>query len=216
MYTFDSKFRVGPQFGQFTQEQVKNEPMFFNSDFGFCARNAGPITKAFIETFVDHHVVSSYANYIFDSRVHMLMPGWFPCIPGFHHDDVPRGENGQPNYDSPEYLAQHCMGLVNGEICPTEFAEGKAIFEKVPEGEIVYKHWHKEVEKKLIREELLSTDAPSNHLVYFDWQTWHQGTRAVKNGWRWFGRISWNTGRKATNEIRRQVQVYMDDPFKGW
>jgi ribosomal protein L4 len=42
------------------------------------------------------------------------------------------------------------------------------------------------------------------------------GTRAVKNGWRLFIRASWNTDRKPTNEFRRQVQVYMENPMEGW
>jgi hypothetical protein len=57
---------------------------------------------------------------------------------------------------------------------------------------------------------------PSDTVVFFDDRTWHQGTRAVKNGWRLFIRASWNTNRKATNEFRRQVQVYMENPMEGW
>lgn len=31
-------------------------------------------------------------NYYVDAKVHMLMPGQFPCIPGWHRDGVPRDE----------------------------------------------------------------------------------------------------------------------------
>jgi len=59
---------------------------------------------------------------------------------------------------------------------------------------------------------------PSNRLVYFDCDTFHTGTKAVKNGWRWFGRVSRNTDRvnKITNEIRKQAQVYLEFPMEGW
>jgi len=53
-------------------------------------------------------------------------------------------------------------------------------------------------------------------LIYFNWQTWHQGIGAHKNGWRWFIRATINTGRKPTNELRRQVQTYLAAPMEGW
>ena len=205
----------------FTQEQVKNEPMFFNSSLAYAYEQGGPITRAFIDTFLDDNEDISIQNYredfVFDSRVHMLMPGWFPCIPGFHHDDVPRGENGQPNYVDPPYRSKHVMGMVNGDICPTQFALGHASLE-IPDRDIIYKHWHKDVEQLVADGKLELIDAPSGVLIYFDCDTLHQGQRARANGWRWFGRLSWRTDRAdhVTNEIRRQVQVYLEYPMEGW
>src|ERR1043165_6671364 len=37
-------------------------------------------------------------NFAFDVKVHMLMPGQFPCIPNWHYDLVPR-ENGVQRFD---------------------------------------------------------------------------------------------------------------------
>lgn len=232
----DSQFTVGRRFIDDEKlrsvDVVKNEPMFFNASPRYAMEHGGPITRAFISCFIDemtkdvsHWLVGKalhddiMSSYVFDSRVHMLMPGWFPCIPGFHHDDVPRSrEDGQPNYTTPEYRSNHCMGLVNGEICPTEFALGEATFDIPPTGEIIYKHWHEDVVRKLANGILESKVAPSERLVFFNDRTWHQGTQAVQNGWRWFGRISWDTDRSKTitNEIRRQVQVYMPNPMEGW
>lgn len=155
---------------------------------------------------------------VIDSRVHMLMPGWFPCIPGFHHDDVPRsGRNGQPNYFNPEYKSEHILALVNGDICATEFALGEIELPDVTEG-IYYKQWHPMVEQAIKDGKLKSWQPKGNAIVYFDWQTFHQGVRATQNGWRWFCRVSWNTDRakNCTNEIRRQVQVYLEHPMEGW
>ena len=41
----------------------------------------------------------------------------------------------------------------------------------------------------------------------------HRATNSLKHGWRWFGRLSL-TYRKPQNEIRKQVQVYIDR--NGW
>lgn len=210
MYTFRSEFTLGERLPEFTEEQVKNEPMFFNASPEFAYERGGPITKAFLDALPSRPVVV-------DSRVHMLMPGWFPCIPGFHHDDVPRSRSdGQPNYDDPEYRSLHALALINGDIAPTNFAVGTADFAGVPLGETIYKQWHEEVEEYIASGKLNRVAAPSNQIVIFDDRAWHEGVRAVGNGWRWFGRASWATNRTPTDEIRRQVQVYMENPMEGW
>lgn len=203
-------------------ETIKNEPMFFNCDRKFCEENGGPITKAFLAALPE-----GWENVVIDSRCHMLMPGWFPCIPGYHHDDVPRpaipvGQHfltaSQPDYENPRYKSEHILGLVNAEICPTEFALGECEMPAVPEGELIYRKWHPEVLKQIDNGNLHKYNAESGKILYFDWQTFHQGTKAVGNGWRWFIRLTRNSDRvnTPTNEIRKQVQVYLEFPMEGW
>lgn len=215
MYKFNSQIKERGVFpSDYPQEVIKNEPMFFNASLDFAYEHGGEITRDFIlnlpnDWYYDFPVV--------DSRVHMLMPGWFPCIPGYHHDDVPRNtSNGQPNYDNPEYYSQHLMGLVNGEICPTVFALGEHSLPKA-EG-IIYKNWHPLVEQQIKDGTLSEYEAPSGKYIQFDWQSMHTGQRAKGNGWRWFIRLSRNTERQAytTDELRRQVQVYLEFPMEGW
>jgi hypothetical protein len=213
--------------GKFAQEisndKIKNEPMFFNSDLYFAYHNGGEITRSFIESLpTDWH-----KDVVFDSRVHMLMPGWFPAIPGFHHDDVPRPEipvgqhfvtAGQPDYDNPRYKSEHILGLVNADICPTHFAIGGCTMPRVPDGELIYRKWHTEVESLLEQKKMFKVVSEDRTLYYFDWQCFHSGTKAVGNGWRWFGRVSKNTDRvkSITNEIRVNAQVYLEFPMEGW
>lgn len=207
-----------------SDQNIKSEPMFFNSDFKFAYENGGEITKSFLEA-----LPGNWKNLplVFDSRVHMLMPGWYPAIPGWHHDDVPRapiptGQHfitaGQPDYDNPRYRSEHIMGLVNGDVCPTEFVIGECPMKAVPEGELIYRQWHNEIESLIKFGKVNVIKAPSNKLLYFNCDTFHTGQKAVKNGWRWFGRVSRNTDRvnQITNEIRSQVQVYLEFPMEGW
>ena len=223
-----------PDFDQFT---VKNEPMLFNCDLQG-ARNltgplSGPITNAVLNALPS---TWREAPLVIDTRVHMLMPGWYPCIPGWHHDDVPRTRaDGQPNYeDLGGNRSEHIVVLINGDICPTEFALGEQEFNIPPIGEVVYEKWHHEMERRLnpsgpeylIPETGLNRwTCPSNRLVKFNDRTWHRGTKARSGGWRYFFRASryFNAagesiprGNPRTNETRRQVQVYLDDPNKGW
>lgn len=158
------------------------------------------------------------------------MLGWYPCIPGYHHDDVQRTNNGQPDYNN-RLRSSHLITLINGDIAPTIFAEGSDCFELPNEGETVYKKWHKDVEKLASENNWVESKAPSNCLIFFDDRTFHKGSACVKSGWRWFGRITkyykeFNTCNddfyrisppiKPTNEVRKQVQVYMSDLHEGW
>lgn len=223
--SFKSNIVTGNKFAtDIDNQQIKDEPMFFNCSLDFAYENGGPITRSFIDALSPHCLSD---RMVFDSRVHMLMPGWYPAIPGFHHDDVPRpdipaGQHfitaGQPDYDNPRYHSKHILGLVNGDICPTEFAIGDCTLSEIPDGELIYRKWHEEVCQLLENGDMCRVKAPDRTLVYFNWQSFHQGTKAIGSGWRWFGRLSTDTDRadKITNEIRKQVQVYMEFPMEGW
>ncbi len=224
--TFNSNVKaVGGGFARdISNEQIKSEPMFFNSDLEYAYKKGSAITRSFIDSLPDDWL---NAETVFDSRVHMLMPEWYPAIPGYHHDDVPRppiktGEHfitaGQPDYDNPRYLSEHLVGLVNADVSPTNFAVGESSFSQIPDGEVIYRHWHEEVLEKLSTGELELFKAKDRTLYEFDWQTWHTAQEAVAHGWRWFGRLSRNTERteKITNEIRVNAQCYMKMPFAGW
>jgi len=222
---FDSRMTpLGPFAQDVDNAAIKDEPMFFNCNLVFAYENGGPVTRSFIDALDQEWREAPAA---FDSRVHMLMPGWYPAIPGFHHDDVPRpaipvGQHfvtaGQPDYDNPRYHAQHILGLVNAAVAPTDFAVGRCVMPEVADGDLIYRAWHAEVERLLASGEMERVSAPDRTLVHFDWQAFHTGVPAVSNGWRWFGRVSFNTDRveRISNEIRRQVQVYLEFPMEGW
>ncbi len=214
-YMFNSSIKERGDFmADFPQDIIKNETMFFNSDLEFAYEHGRALTRAFIDNLPSDW---KDCNPVLDSRVHMLMPGWFTCIGGFHHDDVPRSTiSGQPNYDNPEYYSEHLMGLVNADISPTLFALGAHSLPRVY-NDIVYRTWHPMVEKQLAEGILKPYEAVSGKYIEFDWQSMHCGQRTRKNGWRWFVRLSRKTDRQKhmTNEIRRQTQVYLD-PTIGW
>lgn len=219
---FESKIVICPEMpsmangspDKFTPSNIKNETMLFNCNPEFAFETGGPITKAVLNA-----LPYSYCrpDCVVDTRVHMLMLGFYPCIPGWHHDDIPRTrEDGQPNYDDPDRKTEHAMFLCGDADAPTDFALGTCFMQDVPIGNVIYRDWHPIIEKKCENGMLKRLSAPYNRLIYFDWQTWHQGVVSKNSGWRYFFRVTRNTKRKATNEIRRQVQVYMPNPMQGW
>lgn len=200
----------------YTKEQISNEPMFYRASADFAYSNGGIITRSFLDRLPE-----DWKNIpvTIDSRVHMLMPGWYPCIPGMHHDDIPRTRSdGQPNYEVLSYNADHLIGLVNAEIAPTEFAVGEIDLDIPPLGELIYRDWHPKVMKAIEDGTMLSLKATSGVMYQFDNYAFHQGTAAVSSGWRWFIRVSRDTDRAldCKNEIRKQTQVYMQNPMEGW
>lgn len=58
--------------------------------------------------------------------------------------------------------------------------------------------------------------AQSGVLYYINNESWHRGSPATKNGWRFFIRASINHGRKIENQQRYQVQVYLNDMNTSW
>lgn len=222
---FNSQIQdLGPFAEDILDDAIKHEPMFFNCDLDFAYDNGGPITKSFIDCLPYDW---RKGKVVFDSRGHMLMPGWYPAIPGWHHDDVPRAEiptgqhfitAGQPDYDNPRYLSQHIMGLVNADVCPTHFAIGQCLMPAVPEGELIYRKWNDVVNQLVSEKKVELFVATDRRMYFFDHDTFHTGTKSISNGWRWFGRVSRHTDRvnKITNEIRTNAQVYLEFPMEGW
>lgn len=231
-FQFDSKYTLGKKFWkdddqgiEFNNRAIKNEPCFFRASTAFATRFGGPITRAFIEK-------AGFEGGIVDTRSHMLMPGMWPCIPGWHHDDVPRDrEDKQPNYRTPTYKAHHVMGLVSGELSPTEFLIGSVRLDEVRPGEgNVYEKWDDRINDAISglarypknehggRLGVGSTvrAIPSGHCIFFNADDFHRGVKATGFGFRWFGRITINTEVTAENEFRQQTNVYLDKVNQGW
>lgn len=215
----------------FSQEEIKNETMLFSADYEFARKNGDGLTHLFLDNLPEDFKKSKL---VIDTRVHMLMPGWYPCIPGWHHDDIPRkGRFGQPNYIDPEYYSEHILMVVNSSVAPTEFLTGNVVLKLPSPEEVIYNVWNKEINLRLNSnppEDWKVTPVEDSTLYVFNWETFHRGTVTVKNGWRFFIRASRYfkdkyksvedherfQRRTSKNQIRRQVQIYMSELEAGW
>jgi hypothetical protein len=207
MYHFKPTFKIIGGGLYFPEKIIQDEPMLFSASREFAMRNGGIITQNFVTNYLHDH-----EDWIIDTRVHMLMPGWYPCIPGWHHDDVPRPNNGQPDYEKMEYKAIHRMCVVGNTAMP-QFLNIQSHMPKV-EGDTIYKVWDEILEKRTKKEDKY-TVRPGD-VIDFTWQDFHRGMPAEKNGWRFFIRASRNTKRPFKNKVRTQVQVYMPVINAGW
>lgn len=196
---------------------IKHEPMLWQADLDFARKNGGPLTKAFLSELLPK-LGDAAPKLIIDSRVHMLMPGMWPCIPGWHHDDIPRTRaDKQPNYFEQASNLRHFMTVI-GSVSPTEFAVGDFSLE-IPSAEKIYKCWSPKITR------LTESSDPSslhpvlvlpNHLIEFDANTLHRGTEATSTGFRFFIRATLNSTQTPKNEMRHNANVYMKDIEEGW
>lgn len=91
MPKFESGFKVVGRLPDFTLEDVKKEPMLFayNGLSAYATSEDGGITEAFIDIAIEA-LDCQRSQLIVDTRTHMLKPGWYPSIPGWHFDECPR------------------------------------------------------------------------------------------------------------------------------
>lgn len=66
-----------------------------------------------------------HQNYVVDSKVHMLMPGQFPCVPNWHGDAIPRDADGQLLIDECDDNQRMFLWLSGPPI--TEFQDGRIV-----------------------------------------------------------------------------------------
>lgn len=202
---------------------IEAEPMLRSADFKFAYSEGGPITKKLIEAIKGNRVADYYIGKALlsgltpkiDTKSVMLMPGMYPCIGGWHCDDVPRNEDtGQPDisqivsHDHIHFLV-HLASNENLD-CPTEFLTSPF------QGELDPNAVWQSLDAKLEDPRYIRTTQLFGHgeVAMFRRHSVHRGTPAKGKGWRYFFRLSF-TSRKVTPTIRKQVQVYTDISA-GW
>lgn len=218
---FNSRYKHYKWMGLRTDKELKKEPMFFGASLWYAYFRGGPITREFLSKVPGEY----WRDGIFDSRLHMLMPGWYPCIPGWHHDDVMRTgrRQGQPDYIAQFARAKHMMSVISypRNIAMPEMLTGNVEVSNPERLSKVYSTWDSEINKMNpgITTNPNVTTLESGQIVEFDSHTFHRGMKAKANCWRWFGRVTINPCnmlRVYANEMRKQVNVYMDKTNEGW
>lgn len=125
-------------------------------------------------------------NYLVDVKVHMLMPGEYPCIPNWHQDFVPRDKNNKkvPSLKKPEDM----MYLWVSGPPYTEF--------------------------KTYQTKIFTQNRDSWRV--FNQNDVHRGIKSEIFTWRCLIRLipSWflHPNVKNIGTIRRHTQVYIDNP----
>jgi hypothetical protein len=140
------------------------------------------------------------------------MHGFYPSIPGWHCDDIPRGTKyAQPDLDKRNGGVIHFCCLISDhpEVSNTEYINEQLQIDVDPANvwssvdRLINSHGARCVEV-----------AKPGEIIRFTQSTLHRATPCKVPGWRLFFRLS-ITHRKPVNVLRNQVQVYVPENT-GW
>lgn len=224
-----NEVRVGKSIDDPSQDAIENSLNLRQVSLEDAMRYGGSITRAAIGAM---EFVGDRKNIIVDTKVHFLMPGMIPAIPGWHTDGVPRGTEldpagaGKPSITAQIEAEQRGITapryhlLVTGTHCPTRFL-AEPWFMDVVDGPDLYKKMSQDVNGHIDKtdEPIKFFDTPASTVVTWDWWNIHQAQEAMGRGWRYLIRVAETDYiEPRTNPadfIRTQNQVYLPTEF-GW
>jgi hypothetical protein len=193
-----------------TMVEISVEPMLFGASSGFAAEHGGPLTREFLSK------LPPGGGWLIDSRVHMLKPGWYPAIPGWHLDAIPRSEtHRQPDFTQ-DTSRLECWFAIVGDVpvCETEFLTSPVELD-LRDGKS-WSEFSAEINGALLYGATGSVRVPNRSVVQFGPEDFHRATPADRDGWRFFIRAMRGHNTPCANQIRRQTQVYLRDLEAGW
>lgn len=165
--------------------------------------------KALMQMFIEEHIQSSeeLKNIIVDTKLHMLKPTWYPCIPGWHLDEVHRDPNGKLDWKNDKKKDHYLYIIDEGTGSMTEFVK-KDYYDNINDFTELNKVIEKEKPKTFV--------VKNKTLYHFTNRSAHRGMPATGSGWRYFFRATIGSQREFKNEIRTQTQVYIPEVNVGW
>lgn len=222
--------KVGASIADPSEDLIKTTPSLLQASMDDAVAFGGQLTRQALGAIA--RSMKFDRNYVVvDTKVHMLMPGFMPAIPGWHTDGVPRGPEkdpagkGAPDIDAQEedtYIRPPRYHLlVTGDMAPTKFALNPNLDLMVPDepSADLYKLISTQMQAYEENDQLnLMLTSPST--VYsWDWWQLHTATAATKFGWRFLIRVTETDHIKPRRELREvirvQQQVYVPSEF-GW
>lgn len=208
-----------------SQDAIENSLNLRQVSLEDAARYGGSITRNALGLL---DLAGDRKHVIVDTKVHFLMKGMSPSIPGWHTDGVPReGGSGDPivsALDSGEYREPHYHLLVTGTHCPTRFFLPLVDFseeELTRDGpDKMYTIMSNEIDGfdyQSIPGDYLDTE--DSVMYRWGWKNIHTAQAATARGWRYLIRVTETDDiEPRTNPadfIRTQNNVYTTTNF-GW
>ena len=212
-----------------TEQEIMNELMLFQCDPVFAMREGGPLTEsitrfilgspAYAKCEASAAMRGGKIRPIVDTRTHMLFPGMYPAIPGWHCDFVPRAF-GQPDLTklknrvvkAQRYFTVVVSSHPDGVSNPCYLKE--SITADFSNEFPVWGQLHFQINALMDEHPIPMHVQADREIMMFNTSTIHRASIAHNKGWRFFYRMA-VVDATAKNDIRKQTQVYAD-PNIGW
>ena len=202
------------------EKVIKEEPMLYGASIEFARKKGGVLTNKVLNKIENRveELIPSQAKMgyhpVIDTKSVMLMPNWYPCIAGWHCDGVIRADrNSQPDLSTLNQDVRHFTCAFNSaQETGTQFlrtVDGGVVFNNIDEDNV----W-KSVDEEVDDRGFVTDNAVNGQVVEFSRDTLHRCPPVKSRQWRYFFRLSFYH-MPAMNEIRNQVQVYIDKN-QGW
>lgn len=210
-YTFESNIeKIGSLPVKVDRQLIHEEPMLFGASIKFASENGGPLTRAFLNEAIESllamqvYCEANNIHIVIDTRSHILMPGFYPAIPGWHADAYPRAKYGeQPNLELGNRNNYHIVAFQSDQ----DDGVSRTLFSKHGTSttmDVDNKHVWQSVHSQFKGETQSELDG---EILKFSQATLHNAQAAHTKGWRWWIRVSCFY-KPPENTVRRQVQVY--------
>lgn len=176
-------------------------PMLFQASKEFAASFGDPILDDFLRQLPG-------GDCVIDTRSHLLQIGMYPCIPGWHLDNIKRVD-GVIQINHPDNTKLEHYVMFHG-VAPTRILRG-SVSVNFHSWEEADKAIERAIEDKWFEEYSLT----SGVMHRLPWDGYHRGTAATEAGRRCFMRATFGSGITPKNEVRHQTQVYVPLNY-GW
>lgn len=219
--------RNAPIFGSSIEEPdvnlIKNTFGLFRASVEDALRYGGDITREAIGAM---NIRNDKKYVLVDVKVHMLMKGFCPAIPGWHTDGVPRPNMSDTGKGAPDIFLQEEMEsprfhlLTTGDHCSTLFTNARQVTLDVPAepSNRLYADVNRQMTKH-VEAGTYQTFTKPRQVVEFDWWELHTAQYADKFGWRYLIRVTESDTMAPLTNLRdilkTQAQVYTPANI-GW
>jgi hypothetical protein len=215
-----------------TNDEIKDTPSLWNASLGDAVKYGGDLTR---EALSAMDLVGDKRYTIVDTKVHMLAPGQYPALPGWHTDGTPRLREGvtpggyswtslHPQYKGlPVIEAQEHLDsprfhlLVTGKGCLTRFLKAPIdiyVFDEPERGAFG------KISRRVREADPDTFEIPSCVAAAWDWWELHEAKAAEAVEWRFLIRVTESDHNEPQTDLRKvirtQNQVFVPAIDTGW